>query len=258
MKKGFLNCAVLILISFGIINGSVAQDTTMGKNKWHYLLQPYLMFPAMNGTVGIGALPNADVNANASDIFSHLQIGAMLYAEAYNKHWALTSDIIYMDLSQDVEGKRGIINGQAGATQFVWEVAGMRRLKPWLDLGVGLRMMNITSSLKINVDSTIAGGGFRSTNLAETWVDPFVVGRVNVPVGKKWLLQLRADVGGFGIGSKFAWQTQADIAYQFSNLFQLGLGYRIIGVDYEKQDGSDRFLYDMDTYGPVLRFGFHL
>ncbi len=109
---------------------SFAQDTAIAaKNKWQYLLQPYLMFPVMDGTIGLGNLPDADIHANASDIFSNLKFGAMLYFEASNDRWAFTSDIIYMNLSQDIEGKRGIISGEAGAKQFVWELAALRRIK---------------------------------------------------------------------------------------------------------------------------------
>ena len=63
---------------------SYAQDTTAAKNKWHYLAEPYVVFPNMNGTAGQGNLPDADVKADAGDIFSHLQFGAMLYFEAHN------------------------------------------------------------------------------------------------------------------------------------------------------------------------------
>ena len=130
-----------------------AQDTTVAKKKWQSLLLPYVMFPVMDGTIGLGNLPDADIHANASDIFSNLQFGAMLYSEAYNDRWAFTSDIIYMDLSQDIEGKRGILSGEAGAKQFVWEVAGLRKLKPWLDAGIGFRLINIKSDLMMSVDA---------------------------------------------------------------------------------------------------------
>jgi hypothetical protein len=212
----------------------------------------------MDGQIGLGQLPDADIHANASDIFSNLQFGAMLYFEAYSDRLSLTSDIIYMDLKQDIEGKRGIVRGEAGAKQFVWEVAGLRKLKPWLDGGIGFRVVNISSSLNMDVDSTVlGGGGHRSKSISKTWVDPIIIGRVKIPAGKKWLFQLRVDIGGFGIGSEFAWQAQLDVGYRFSKLFQLGLGYRFIGIDYEKGSESDRFLYDVDTYGPALKFGFN-
>ena len=236
---------------------SFAQDSAAAKKKLQWVVQPYAMFPVMAGTIGLGQLPDADINSNASDIFSHLQFGAMLYAEAYSDRWAFTSDIIYMDLGEDLQGKRGIVSGEAGAQQFVWELAALRKLRKWLDAGIGFRLVNIKSSLDMTVNATVPGGaGTRSKSITGTWVDPVIIGRAKFPC-KKWMFQLRADAGGFGIGSDFTWQGQADVGYRFSKLFQLGLGYRFIGIDYENGEGADRFKYDVDTYGPVLRFGFH-
>jgi hypothetical protein len=76
-------------------------------------------------------------------------------------------------------------------------------------------------------------------------------------LNEKWLAQLRVDAGGFGIGSDFTWQLQANAGYRFSDLFQASLGYRYIGIDYDSGEGRDRFLYDIDTYGFVLRLGFN-
>ena len=45
-------------------------------------------------------------------------------------------------------------------------------------------------------------------------------------------------------------------SYRFSKLFQLTDGYRVLSVAYNKGTGDDRFLYDIDTFGPVIRFGF--
>jgi len=33
-------------------------------------------------------------------------------------------------------------------------------------------------------------------------------------------------------------------------------GYRVIDIDYAHGSGADRFVYDMSTFGPQLRFGF--
>jgi hypothetical protein len=162
------------------------------------------MFPVMDGDIGIGQLPDAGIHANASDIFSHLKFGAMLYAEAYTNRWAFSSDIIFMDLSADIESKRGIVRGEAEMKQFVWELAGLRRLNSWLEGGIGFRLINLQSDLMMEVDATVPGGaGARSGSISETWVDPVIIGRIKFPSGSKWLFQLRGDFGGFGIGSKF-------------------------------------------------------
>jgi hypothetical protein len=71
------------------------------------------------------------------------------------------------------------------------------------------------------------------------------------------LLQFRGDIGGFGVGSDFSWQIQANAGYRFSKLFQATIGYRVIGINYDKGEGMDRFVYDVDTYGPVIHTGFN-
>ncbi len=232
-------------------------DTVSPKSKWYYLLEPYAMFPNMKGKMGLGSLPDAEVDEDPGDIFKNLQFGAMLYAEAYNDLWAISSDFTYMKLGADIASKNGIITGNAEAKQLAWELAGLRKLKPWLEVGIGLQLNSIKSDLAVNV-STPSGPQARSRGLTETWVDPSIIARVKFPMQGKWLLQFRGNIGGFGIGSDFYWQVQAYAGYRFSKLFQLSAGYRVISADYEKGSGQDRFLYDINTFGPVLRFGFNL
>jgi hypothetical protein len=51
---------------------SNAQDTLAPKNnsKWHFLAEPYLLFPNMKGTIGLGNLPDASLDLNVGDIFN--------------------------------------------------------------------------------------------------------------------------------------------------------------------------------------------
>ena len=84
-----------------------------------------------------------------------------------------------------------------------------------------------------------------------------LIARLSADIKDKWLFQLRGDVGGFGIGSDFTWQAQAYFGYRFSKLFQLTAGYRILSIDYEKSTGSEPFVFDIDEFGPVIRFGFN-
>lgn len=89
-------------------------------NKWHYLVEPYIMFPNMKGTTGIGELPEVEVDENPGDIFSNLQFGAMRYLEAYNNRWAISSDLMYMDLSEDIQPNTVIIRGEYGTSAVMW------------------------------------------------------------------------------------------------------------------------------------------
>lgn len=86
---------------FMITMSTFAQYTS--DKTWNFLIEPYLMLPYMNGSTGVGNLPDVTVDANTGDIFSHLQMAAMLYGEAYTEDWAIGNDIIYMNLKQDAE-----------------------------------------------------------------------------------------------------------------------------------------------------------
>jgi hypothetical protein len=224
---------------------------------WSYLLEPYVMFPNMKGKTALGNLPETNVDVDPDQIFNNLQIGAMLYFEASNEKWNFNSDLLYMDLGQAVNGNALISSGEASAKQLGWELAGLYKVKPWLEVGVGGLLNSIKVGLDINRNNI--GGG--TTNIkketSQTWFDPMLIAVFKNTPGKKIIYSFRGEIGGFGVGSEFAWQVQAYAGYRFSKLFQIQGGYRIISLDYETGNGSDYFLYNMDTFGPVVRFGFN-
>lgn len=257
MDSKFIILFMSIVLGGAWMTPGIAQDQNGSGSEWNFLIEPYVMFPYMNGNVGVGNLPEVSVDASAGDIFSHLQMGAMLYAEARTDEWIVGSDIIYMNLKQDVVGDREILEGRVQAKQLAWELSGLRKVLPWLDVGVGARLNRLSTEVGITI-SKPNEATVRNKKVRETWVDPILIARVQNSLEEKILYQFRGDLGGFGIGSDFAWQIQAYVGYRFSPLFQLTGGYRIIGVDYDKGSDSNRFMYDVDTSGFVLRFGFNL
>jgi hypothetical protein len=162
-----------------------------------------------------------------------------------------------MDLEQQVKTGRLINSGEVSAKQFAWELAGLRRVNSWLELGLGTLLSSVKAEVNINTNNIGGGTTNRVKELSQTWLDPMLIARTQNQPGKKFMYSVRGEVGGFGIGSDLAWQIQAYAGYRFSKLFQLTGGYRIIGIDYEKGNGSDRFLYNINTFGPVIRFGFN-
>jgi len=247
----------LIVFGFSVVSAQDSLKKETAKSKWAFLVEPYLMFPNMSGQTGIGTLPDITIDANPGDIFSRLQIGAMLNLEASNEKWTIATDVIYMDLKQDVTPGTFISSGKATAKQFAWELAGMRKIRPWLDIGIGGILSSITSGADINRNTIGGGTSHINKEISATWYDPMLIARIKNTPGKKFLYQFRGEIGGFGIGSDFAWQIQAYAGYRFSKLFQMTAGYRVISLDYEKGSEESRFKYDIDTFGPVIRFGFN-
>jgi hypothetical protein len=245
-----------LLISLAGINSLSAQDTIKEK-KWHFLADVYVMFPYMDGETGIGNNLIAPVDANPGDIFSKLKMAAMLYFEAQTDKWAITSDLVYMSLNQEVTPGTLLHSGTVGAKQLVWEVAGLYRILPFWELGVGGRLNNLQTEIDVRRNVIPAGTEEYYETRAATWFDPILITRFSTDINDKWLFQFRGDVGGFGIGSDLTWQMQAYAGYQFTKVFQLTAGYRVLSTNYIKGEDSDQFTFNMKEFGPVIRFGFN-
>lgn len=239
-----------------VVVHAVAQDSASNKN-WHFLVEPYMMFPNMKGNAGIGNFPNVPVDANVNDIFSHLQSGLMLNTEIGKGRWTVTNDFIYMYLKQDATPGTVIKSGKVTAKQFAWEFAALYQLHPMLDVGIAGLLNSIEEKVDINVPAVGGGTTNKAQAITKTWVDPMIIVRLKNKPDQKFIYQLRGEMGGFGVSSQFAWQVQAYAGYRFSKLFQATAGYRVISFNYNTGSGESRYLYDMDTFGPVIRLGFN-
>jgi hypothetical protein len=253
LTKFSLIIFALSLNSLFTLNG---QDTS-GSDKWNFVVEPYIMFPNLAGKTGIRNLPDIELNKNTNDIFSHLQIGGMLNMEARKDNWAITTDLLYANLTQDATPTAIIVSGQASAKQFMWELAGFYRLTSFLEVGLGGRMNIIESGVDIVRNDLGNGETSQGASIKNTWVDPILIAAVASPVGEKWNMQFRGDIGGFNVGSKFTWQLQGFVGYHFSKLFMLSAGYRVNSINYDRGTGSERFRYDVRMFGPILKFGFN-
>ncbi|WP_281299036.1 hypothetical protein [Flavobacterium limnophilum] len=255
-KPLFFSLMLCLLVSKNLMaqdNGTAASSP----NKWTFIVEPYMMFPNMKGSVGLGDLPNVTVDADSNAILGHLKMGFMLNAEASTGKWTIGSDFLYMDLAQGVKPGVLIANGELSAKQLGWEVSGLHNVTPWLELGLGGLLNSVNSGLDINQKVIGGGTASKSKSMTKTWFDPMLIARVNSKSGEKIIYQFRGEIGGFGIGSDLAWQMQAYAGYRFSKLFQITAGYRVISLDYETGSGGNRFMYNVDTSGLVARFGFN-
>jgi hypothetical protein len=247
---------ILALLASALFSSLPAHAQGAPDGQWHYLVMPYAMFPNMRGETGIGNLPAVSVDENPGDIFENLQMGAMLYAEAHNDRWTFSTDILYMSLGPEVADGGLVADVDVDISQVGWELAAMRRLTSTFELGLALTYNQIDADVAFHINGPL-GGNDVSGGLEEDWIDPSIVARATWPINDKWFFQARGNIGGFGVGSDLMWQLMADVGYRPSDKWFFSFGYRIIDIDYDHGSGEDRFLYDMQTFGPVLKFGFN-
>lgn len=247
--------AVAASATLALAGPALAQDAD--PDRWGLTVAPYFVFPNMNGQAGIGNV-TIDVDADPGDIFDRLQFGAMLFLEMSNRDWAVGVDGLYMNLGQ--KGQTPILGREAEADmkQLAIQTNILRRVATWAEVGLGVRLNSLESGLFVAPGEVILPG--IDVKKKETWLDPLIAARFTIPMESKWRLGIQGDIGGFGIGSDFAWQVFPFVGYRFSRVFELAGGYRAIGMNYEtgEQGTADYFLYDMVIFGPqigvVLRF----
>jgi hypothetical protein len=258
LKNRFIFTTVIccILLFFSEFNPISAQTATPVK-KWNFLTDVYLMFPYMDGETGIGENLILPIDATPGDIFSKLQMGAMLYLEANTDKWAITSDLVYMNLNQEITPGVILNSGTVGAKQTIWETAGLYRVLPFLELGAGGRLNYVQTSADLRINAIPAGTVEATGRHHKTWFDPVLIARLSTDIKDKWLFQLRGDLGGFGVGSDFTWQLHASAGYRFTKLFQMSLGYRILSTDYKSGEEPKEFIFNVNEFGPEVRFGFN-
>lgn len=247
----------LILLASSI--QTFAQDSIKTDHSWSYKVEPNLMLPHMKGKASVSSLPNIHVSQSPSDFFNHLKFAGMLTFEASNKDWVITSDLIYASLAAHVKKDPLVLNGKLTAKQFSFEAGLLRKFTPWLEAGISVNLVNLKSGFDVNLINPKTGQPVHlDRSISKTWVDPMLVARTKNLPDKKFLYTLTGEIGGFGIGSKLAWQLEGLAGYQFSDLFYVMGGYQIISMDYEKGDNNANFVYDMDMFGPMVKVGFNL
>jgi len=222
---------------------ALAQQPSEG---WRFMIAPYLLLPHMSGTVAVGPIQTS-IETDPGDIFSNLQFGAMLFAEAKNPEWAIGFDGLYMDLSKDGEE----LSTKYGGYQASLELTGFRRLTPFFEILAGgrLNLMGATFTSPAGVELVDKNIDF---------FDPFIGARFTIPNTGKWLITLRGDVGGFGVGSQFAWQVRPTVAYNVSQHWAFGVAYWALGMDYTKGElgAGDYFKYAVTTFGAEIGFAY--
>ena len=244
----------VIIVSLLIAKPVSAQAPTEDANRWGFTVAPYLVFPHMDGQTTIRGFP-VDVDVGPSEVFERLDFGAMLYLEMANRDWSISLDGLYMNLGETgltpITGREAEVDMK----QLAIQATGMWRAATWAEIGIGGRFNSLKGGLFVAPGEIVLPG----IDVSETknWFDPLIAARLTAPLESKWHLGIRGDVGGFGIASDFAWQVFPFVGYRFSRLFELGLGYRAIGMKYETGSGDDLFVYDMVIFGPQLGLVFH-
>lgn len=259
LKLWTISCAATLLLNGAAFAADMVQavspqaqqiETASG---WKFTIAPYFWAAGISGNVAQFGLPSVDVDASFGDVWDHLKFGAMAIGEARYDRYSLFGDFLYTKISGSKATPFGVLadegeldtevfSGLLGAGYSVLEGEAGR-----LDVVGGARIWSVDTEISLN-------GGLldgRSESDGATWVD--AVG------GIKGTYSLTPNVflNGWGLvgggGANLDWDVAATIGYKFNDSVSGVIGYRAIGVDYEKDD----FEFDVVEQGPILGLVVH-
>jgi len=228
------------------------EPTTTDDDKWHFVLSPYLWIAGINGQAGVNDLV-VDVDSGLTDDNVHLNAGFMSTFEARKNRLVLLTDLQYSNLGTERPTPRGLFSdATAEFKTFIldpevgYRVAANQEKGRSLDVLGGVRIWHLRANLELDPGRLSARSGSRSKN----WVDAVGGVRGRYAVTKRIVLIGKADLGGGG--SQFTYQLFGGAGFTVSKSVSLIGAYRLLHVDYDK----DNFLFDMGLSGPVLGASF--
>lgn len=248
MKKRIL-IAIFCIPLFGIAQTTKEKQVT--DQSWNFSVTPYLWMTSLKGDMTV-LRNNIPVDAKFNDdIISNLKMAAMVHAEAKHNRLSIMLDAFYAKLGADgqlqdkidtdhsvrLRIKQTIIEGGLGYS-FA-KVNGFT-----LDALAGVRYFNV------NLETEFDGNEISERDF--NFVEPYVGMRFQ-NVWNKWMLAGRIDAGGFGAGSEISYKYNALLAYQFTDLFGLSLGYQAYKPNYQ----DTLFKYNVGNEGFLLGFNFN-
>lgn len=208
----------------------------------------------IGGEASVGPL-STDIDVPLSEVLDHLELAAMGAYRFQSDQWSFQADAIFASLAGEQEGQAGLTRTTLDLDQLILGVDAGYRMTEHLELVFGARYWDVDPTIKVH-SNVGAGGVIATAKGGNSWVDPLVGLRVAAPLSDNWTFVLRGDVGGFGVGSDFAWHATAQVDWKTSDHFTMIFGYRIFDVDFEDRGDAGLSNLDMQQSGFALGVGY--
>jgi hypothetical protein len=238
--------------AFDWATGPAIEDET-GKRDWSISVVPYLWLAGVTGSLTSPAAGTIPFDQTFQSLASNLVIGVEGVIDLRWRRWHVVSDGSWIEFSgQQVlsPATPGPLNPTINLGLQATEAFGTAGVAyelplPWstaVDVYLASRWWQFTT----NVSAVGNDGSSRSGGSSTVWADAVAGVRLRHAITEHWKVSFGGDVGAGG--SDLTWQLYGSLKYMINRHVGLGIGYRVLGVDY--QDGS--VLIDMTQRGLIM------
>lgn len=256
---GFAACTLLAFTEPNVATHAVEPiglwDSVSGvatdEHGWSFDAFVYYWSASVGGDLTIEG-EDVDLDDGGDGIFEISALTGFLgNFEAHRGPWSFVFAPIFIHVEMDGDQSGAAdadveIDAQVHEGFVAHEIGGAWQ---WL---AGARYYELDAELDLSVGGVPTG----SEDAITSWVDPIVGARYRGRFGEDWSLNGRADIGGFGVGSDFAWNASLLVGYHFSSCVGAHVGYRALSLDFEDGTGGDHVEYNLSMYGPIIGVSF--
>lgn len=229
---------------------AVAEDEEENASPWRFNAAIYLWATSIKGDVAARGT-TASVDVPFSELFGDLTGCFMGRFGARKGKWGILVDIFWASLE---DSSTGPIGGtiKTEIDLFIGELTGSYEVVERGDAEKGLFTLDGYAGARVYSVDTEITTTLVNPESSDTWVDPIVGFEARFRT-HKWLFDLRADIGGFGISSELCWSVMVGVGYQCSKLITLAAGYKWLDIDFENGGTG---VTDIQLAGPFFALVF--
>ncbi len=223
-------------------SSDAAQDTeseSAGSSNWEFSVGPsYIWLVTQSADITVRG-DDVDGDVSYKNVFDNTNLGVAFHLEAVRKQsWGFFAGFSYVELNpHDID-----------LEQITAEAAAMYRLIEGdliIDGFGGLRY----NEMDVELEDHRSG---KDQDQTKDWVDPFFGLKWKWKFAEKWGTNLRADAGGFSIGSKKTFNFVGMLDFKPWQHVEFFGGYRGLFQHYSTGSDSHRFKYSGWMHGPML------
>ena len=225
---------------------------TVDPDEWQFQFSPYFWLAGLHGTGGVGNR-TTQVDESFRDVFDALNFAIMGTFEARKGKFISLTDLEYVSVSDEKATPGPLFSTvDAGFKTFIFDQEFGYRLLENSEKGASLDVLGGARVWRVKTDFEFGAGILPATRIeaSRSWVDAVGGLRGKMALSQKMFLTGKFDLGGGG--SQFTWQVFAGAGYNLNPKIALIFGYRVLDVDYDKNN----FVFDMNQRGPILGLGF--
>lgn len=244
-----LHKAIIAALLLAAVPAAQAADDS----GWHGRLEMPLWIYASTGRAVVGG-HEVDVDTSFSDAIDGMSslTGAFSgVVEVGKGRWRGFFGGTYMELQDDTEVANTTL--RANTEISMWDIGLGWRVRGdadgedgYLDLIGGMRSFD--TDIKVTNLNTEA-----ETKVGKERSHGFIGLKGGHPLGERWMLEYRADAGGFS-STNMSFQGYLGARRSWDNGVYLSMGYRLLDIDYTAA-GGDGYTYDALQHGPAFAFG---